>query len=101
MILTSRAGIHLHLTGKLEELELAVILPQRDCGGRSKPPYNEITNDELRQAIFEVDRDKIPETDVFLFVLDSRVPDESPCVELVIAYGQKHLLLRDKLLIGL
>jgi hypothetical protein len=33
--------------------------------------------------------------------LDGRVPDEGACVELGIAYGQKYLLERDKLLIGL
>ena len=34
-------------------------------------------------------------------MLDGRVPDEGACVELGIAYGQKHLLQQDKLLIGL
>ena len=60
-----------------------------------------MTNYELRRVIFELDRDKILETDIFLFVLDGRVPDEGACVELGIAYGQKHLLERDKLLVGL
>ena len=94
-------AFNLQLTGKLEERGLTVFLPQRDGVDSSKPPYNEMTNDELRQAIFVVDRDKILEADVFLFVLDGRVPDEGACVELGIAYGQKHLLQRDKLLIGL
>ena len=37
--------------------------------------HNEMTNDELRQAIFVVDQDKGLEADVFLIVLDDRVPD--------------------------
>ena len=94
-------AFNLQLTEKLEERGLAVFLPQRDGIESSKPPYSDMTNDERRQAIFAVDRDKVLEADVFLFVLDGRVPDEGACVELGIAYGQKHLLQRDKLLIGL
>jgi hypothetical protein len=33
--------------------------------------------------------------------LDDRVPDDGACVELGIAYAQKYLLERDKLIIGL
>jgi len=94
-------AFNLQLAGKLEERGFAVFLPQRDGVEPSKPPYNEMTSDELCQAIFAADRDKILEADIFLFVLDGRVPDEGACVELGIAYGQKHLLQRDRLLIGL
>ena len=94
-------AFNLQLTQELEERGFTVFLPQRDGVEISKSPYNEMASDELRQTIFAVDRDKILEADVFLFVLDGRVPDEGACVELGIAYGQKHLLQRDKLLIGL
>ena len=94
-------AFNLQLTRKLEERGLLVFLPQRDGVESSKPPYDEMTDDELRQAIFALDRDKVLEADVLLIVLDGRVPDEGACVELGIAYGQKHLLQRDKLLIGL
>ena len=94
-------AFNLQLAEKLEERGLTVFLPQRDGVESSRPPYDGMTNDELRQAIFAVDREKILDADVFLFVLDGRVPDEGACVELGIAYGQKHLLQRDKLLIGL
>jgi nucleoside 2-deoxyribosyltransferase len=94
-------AFNLQLTVKLEERGLTVFLPQRDGVESSKPPYNEMTVDELRQAIFVLDRDKILDADVFLFVLDGRVPDEGACVELGIAYGQNHLLQQDKLIIGL
>lgn len=94
-------AFNLQLTGKLEERGFTVFLPQRDGVESNNPPYNELNNDELRQAIFAVDQDKGLEADVFLVVLDGRVPDEGACVELGIVYGQKHLLQRDKLLIGL
>ncbi|MBE9473633.1 MAG: nucleoside 2-deoxyribosyltransferase domain-containing protein [Chloroflexi bacterium] len=92
---------NLRLTEKLEERGFVVFLPQRDGVESSEPPYNEMTNDERRQAIFAIDRDKTLEADIFLFILDGRVPDEGACVELGLAYGQKHLLQHDKLLIGL
>ena len=92
---------NLQLTEKLEAEGFTVFLPQRDGVESSKSPYDEMTSDELQQAIFVVDRDKILEADVFLFILDGRVPDEGACVELGIAYGQKHLLRKAKFLIGL
>ncbi len=94
-------AFNLQLTEKLEEAGHTVFLPQRDGVESSKPPYTEMTNDERLQAIFRVDRDRVLEADILLFVLDGRVPDEGACVELGIAYGQKQLLQRDKLLIGL
>ena len=92
---------NLRLAEKLEAKGYQVYLPQRDGVESKKPPYNEMSNDELQQTIFETDRDKVLQADIFLFVLDGRVPDEGACVELGIAYGQKHLLQQDRLLIGL
>ena len=94
-------AFNLQLTQKLEKRGFAVFLPQRDGVELQKPPYDEMSGDELCQAIFAIDRDKVLEADILLFVLDGRVPDEGACVELGIAYGQKHLLQREKLLIGL
>ena len=51
--------------------------------------------------MFHLDRSRILEADVFLFVLDGRVPDEGACVELGIAYCQKYLQNGEKLLVGL
>ncbi len=94
-------AFNLQLTEKLEEKGFTVFLPQRDGVESSQPPFNVMVDDERYQAIFALDRDNVLEADVLLFVLDGRVPDEGACVELGIAYGQKHLLRRDKLLIGL
>ena len=51
--------------------------------------------------MFDLDRSRIIASDVFLFVLDGRVPDEGACVELGIAYCQKWLQNSERLLVGL
>jgi nucleoside 2-deoxyribosyltransferase len=94
-------AFNLRLAEYLEAKGFQVFLPQRDGVESDKFPNSEMANDELQQTIFELDREKVLQADIFLFVLDGRVPDEGACVELGIAYGQKHLLQQDKLLIGL
>jgi len=94
-------AFNLRLAEKLEAKGYQVFLPQRDGVESGKFPYNEMANDELQQTIFELDRNMVLQADIFLFVLDGRVPDEGASVELGIAYGQKHLMQQDKLLIGL
>jgi len=89
------------LAERIEALGYKVFLPQRDGVEGHKPPYDTMTREQRRTAIFELDRDTILEADVFLFLLDGRVPDEGACVELGIAYAQKTLDQRSKLLIGL
>ncbi len=88
------------LTAKLEALGFRVLLPQRDGVEREKPPYDATTPEERRHATFHLDKRKILEADVFLFVLDGRVPDEGACVELGIAYCQE-IQGKDKLLVSL
>jgi nucleoside 2-deoxyribosyltransferase len=89
------------LTATLEEAGFRVFLPQRDGVDGSKPPYDQMTPEARRQAMFDLDGAKIHEADVFLFVLDGRVPDEGACVELGIAHSQKELEHPQKLLLGL
>jgi len=89
------------LATTLEEHGYTVFLPQRDGFGPDDLPGPGMTEDEIIQAIFTLDRAKVLESDVLLFVLDGRVPDEGACVELGLAYGQKYLLHKSKLLIGL
>jgi nucleoside 2-deoxyribosyltransferase len=94
-------AFNLRLAEKLEAKGYQVYLPQRDGVESELVPYNKVPSDELQRAIFERDRDKLLQADVFLFVLDGRVPDEGACVELGIAYEHKHLRQQDKLLLGL
>lgn len=89
------------LAEKLEAMGFRVFLPQRDGVAADKSPYEAVSREERRRAMFDLDRDKILDADVFLFVLDGRVPDEGACVELGIAYCQKELQKKQKLLIGL
>jgi nucleoside 2-deoxyribosyltransferase len=86
---------------RLEELGYEVFLPQRDGVESSKPPYNTMNKDERRRVLFEMDRDKILACDVFLFVLDGRVPDEGACVELGIAYTDRLLNEKPRIIVGL
>jgi nucleoside 2-deoxyribosyltransferase len=80
---------------------LEVFLPQRDSVERDRPPYDTMVAEERRHAMFHLDRSRILDADVFLFMLDGRVPDEGACVELGIAYCQKYPLNGEKLLVGL
>lgn len=92
---------NIKLTKELESQGFEVFLPQRDGAERDKHPYDKMSKDERRVAIFNMDRDQILSCDIFLFVLDGRVPDEGACVELGIAYTQKFLEGKSKILIGL
>lgn len=89
------------LAAQLEAAGLAVFLPQRDGVRAERPPYAAMSRPERRRATFELDRAQIRACDVFLFVLDGRVPDEGACVELGLAYADRKLGSRDRLLIGL
>ena len=92
---------NLQLARRLEALGFDVFLPQRDGVERDRPPYDTMAPQERRHAMFQLARTRILEADVFLFVLDGRVPDEGACVELGIAYCQKYLQNGEKLLVGL
>ena len=89
------------LTDKIEALGYRVFLPQRDGVERGRSLYDAMSPDERRRLRFAVDKDNVLACDVFLFVLDGRVPDEGACVELGIAYCQKELRQPTKRLIGL
>jgi hypothetical protein len=72
---------NLELTYRLEAIGFEVFLPQRDGVERDRPPYDAMTPVERRRAMFEFDRGRILDADVFLFVLDGRVPDEEAPAE--------------------
>ncbi|HKH37444.1 MAG TPA: nucleoside 2-deoxyribosyltransferase domain-containing protein [Rubrobacter sp.] len=80
---------NLELTHRLVAMGFDVFLPQRDGVERDRPPYDTMTPEERRHAMFHLDMSRILDADVF--VLDGRVPDEGACVELGIAYCQKYL----------
>ncbi len=87
------------LCHKLESLGFKVFLPQRD-GFELNDPKVKFNPDERAAAIFKLDRDKVFESDILLFVLDGRVPDEGAAFELGLAYAQKQLQNKPYRLIG-
>lgn len=89
------------VANRLEESGFHVFLPQRDGVESNKEPYSSMTKEERRELMFTTDRDKVFAADVFLFILDGRVPDEGACVELGMAYCQKHLTNANKIIVGL
>lgn len=94
-------AFNLRLAMTLEARGYAVFLPQRDGINPADLLDMGMTEEEICQDIFTLDCDKVFEADILLLVLDGRVPDEGACVELGLAYGHKHLLQKNKLLIGL
>lgn len=94
-------AFNLKLTSELEKDGFEVFLPQRDGVEAAKPEYTNLCKEERRKIMFVKDRDKILEADIFLIILDGRVPDEGACVELGIAYYQKFSNIHDKRIIGL
>ncbi len=91
---------NLALTEKLEATGFEIFLPQRDGVEADKPPYDQMTREERRSAMFTLDKQKVYESEIFLFVLDGRVPDEGACVELGLAFAHKEFQSK-KHLIGL
>lgn len=88
------------LCGKLESIGFNVFLPQRDGARKDKPPFDVMPKEERRVAMFNLNRTKIFDCDIFLFVLDGRVPDEGACVELGLAYAHRELTKSKKTLVG-
>ena len=90
-----------HLTARLEAAGFDVFLPQRDGLEMTRLAEGDMTADERRAAIFALDTERVLACDIFLLVLDGRIPDEGACVELGIAYCQKRFHQPTKHLIGL
>ncbi len=86
------------LTEQIEALGYNVFLPQRDgVSGTS----TQMTSLEKSKAIFDLDKKEMLTSDIFLFVLDGRIPDEGACVALGMSYMHKQLVNQNILLIGL
>jgi nucleoside 2-deoxyribosyltransferase len=93
-------AFNLALATKLEDLGFSVFLPQRDGVELQEAFAREMSENELCQMIFNFDRDQLLKSDIFLLILDGRVPDEGACVELGIAHENKVSGGQVKLLIG-
>ena len=101
MFCQAELAFNASLTEKLEDKGYSVFLPQRDGIEPTLDRYKNLSEKELCKLIFDFDRNEILKADIFLMILDGRIPDEGACVELGIAYENKYLNNREKLLIGL
>jgi len=79
------------LAEKREALGFRVFLPQRVGVERERPPHDAMAPEARRRAMFNLDKQQILDSGVFLFLLDGRVADEGACVELGIAHCHQHL----------
>jgi nucleoside 2-deoxyribosyltransferase len=97
----SEREFNLQLAVAFEKLGFEVFLPQRDGTEAKNPEYSELPLEDRRIIMFELDRDQIIGADIFIYVLDGRVPDEGAAVELGIAYMAQIAGTKEKHLLGL
>jgi len=78
--------LNVQVDALVRSLGIQTYLPQRD-GGDSIQLIRQGEPPELvRQRLFELDVSEVRACDLFICVLDGRVPDEGTCVELGMAY---------------
>ena len=79
-------AFNLKVDALIQSLGIQTYLPQRD-GGESIRLIREGQPPELvRQRLFELDVSEVRACNLFICILDGRVPDEGTCVELGMAY---------------
>jgi len=69
----------------VREVGFDTFLPQRDGGEAARLVRQGLNEDVVRRRLYELDCTAIAECEVFVFILDGRVPDEGGCVELGMA----------------
>ena len=75
-------------TKLIETWGYEVYLPQREAGLSAQILKDTSKNKlEINKKIFNTDLNGIKKSDILIFFLDGRVPDEGACVELGIAYA--------------
>ena len=79
-------GYNLKIDTLLREKGYDTYLPQRDGGVVSEMP-DLIDGMPKDRYVFEKDKEAMDASDVFLFLLDGRVPDEGACVALGYFYA--------------
>ena len=79
-------AFNLKLDALIQSLGIQTYLPQRD-GGESIRMIREGQQPErVRRRLFELDVSQVKACDLFICILNGRVPDEGTCVELGMAY---------------
>ncbi len=76
-----------YLSEYLENLGFETFLPQRDGHKLSELLANGTAKSFAMEKIFKRDIDELQKSDIVIFVMDGRVPDEGACVEIGYAYA--------------
>lgn len=71
----------------LRDAGITTYLPQRDAGEGSMMVAQGMEPAQVREHLFTSDVKAVQSCDLFVMVLDGRVPDEGACVELGLAYA--------------
>jgi nucleoside 2-deoxyribosyltransferase len=76
-----------YLSEFLENFGFEIFLPQRDGHKLSELLANGTAKSFAMEKIFKRDINELQKSDVVIFVMDGRVPDEGACVEIGYAYA--------------
>ena len=91
---------NLELAKKLAVLGYEVFLPQRDGVTKGAQCLEDADDQAKRIEMFDLNTANVLAADVFVYILDGRVPDEGGAVELGMAFAQKQLKKNQTLLVG-
>ncbi len=88
---TSELEFNLKLNDFLENVGFTTFLPQNDGHLLSDLMKNGYEKEDALKLIFQKDLNEIKSSDIVVFIMDGRVPDEGACVEigLAFAYGKE------------
>lgn len=89
------------LTNKIESIGYDVFLPQRDGNKVNKDPYISMNPEVRAREIFRMDKENLFKSNIFLYVLDGRIPDEGAAVALGMAHMHKEMNDESMILVGL
>lgn len=84
---SAEKAFNLKVDRYLRRIGFETFLPQRDGFLMSNLLKERVSEEEARRRIFSRDLDEIKSSEVILFIIDGRVPDEGACVEIGIGYA--------------
>lgn len=73
---------NMSIDAELSSMGYSTYLPQRDGGQFAQLLAEGYNAEEVRDNIFTKDIEAVANSDILLFILDGRVPDEGACFEL-------------------
>ena len=79
-------AFNLKVDALVQSLGFETYLPQRDGGESIRMIREGQPPERVRRRLFELDVKQVKACDLFICILDGRVPDEGTCVELGMAY---------------